>query len=226
MQHSTRDQVNTYLTEYADLVKKYFASLSTVADHSISEEANSPEQFIKQIITIDDNLQKAVEHIEEHQKRQQKIIQVQDEIQQYNIKLLNLVQKLNSSKEELEMSLTNARMELKATEYAKKSNINFTDILSYASKLSKYTSAPPNFDLLNRDAKIDFEKPYPDEERMRRGLLYWQNSSQQPTEEKFESSDSEISANDDAGEQSTHKHNEDTGGDPFWILDLNPDMQP
>lgn len=41
-----------------------------------------------------------------------------------------------------------------------------------------------------------------------------------------ESSDSEISANDDAGEQSTHKHNEDTGGDPFWILDLNPDMQP
>lgn len=63
-------------------------------------------------------------------------------------------------------------------------NINFTDILSYASKLSKYTSAPPNFDLLNRDAKIDFEKPYPDEERMRRGLLYWQNSSQQPTEEK------------------------------------------
>lgn len=62
MQHSTRDQVNTYLTEYADLVKKYFASLSTVADHSISEEANSPEQLIKQIITIDDNLQKAVEH--------------------------------------------------------------------------------------------------------------------------------------------------------------------
>jgi hypothetical protein len=32
--------------------------------------------------------------------------------------------------------------------------------------------------------KMDFEKPYPDEERMRRGLLYWQNSSQPHTEER------------------------------------------
>jgi hypothetical protein len=23
--------------------------------------------------------------------------------------------------------------------------------------------------------KVDFEKPYPDEERMRRGILYWQH---------------------------------------------------
>ncbi|KAG1463154.1 hypothetical protein G6F56_005352 [Rhizopus delemar] len=103
--------------------------------------------------------------------------------------------------------------------------MKFTDILSYASKLSKYTSAPPNFDLVNRDAKIDFEKPYPDEERMRRGLLYWQNVSQQPTEERFESSDSEVSAGEDTLDQNNHKQTEDTGGDPFWILDLNPDMQ-
>lgn len=101
--------------------------------------------------------------------------------------------------------MTKAKIELKATEYSdqcksilpllivtnnrkkkkkKTADMKFTDILSYASKLSKYTSAPPNFDLVNRDAKIDFEKPYPDEERMRRGLLYWQNVSQQPTEER------------------------------------------
>jgi hypothetical protein len=52
--------------------------------------------------------------------------------------------------------------------------MNFSDILSYASKLSKYTSAPPNFNMM-RDMKVDFEKPYPDEERMRRGILYWQH---------------------------------------------------
>jgi len=56
--------------------------------------------------------------------------------------------------------------------------------LSYASKLSKYTSAPPNFDSVNKDVKVDFEKPYPDEERMRRGLLYWQNAPQQRLEDK------------------------------------------
>ncbi|CAO3680512.1 unnamed protein product [Rhizopus stolonifer] len=206
-------------------MKKYFETLSTVANHNSEETGYTPEQLIKQIIVTDNNLQKAVEHIEEHQKRQQKIIQVQDEIQQYNTKLLKVVQKLNSSKEELEKSLTKAKIELKATEYSDQSDMKFTDILSYASKLSKYTSAPPNFDLVNRDAKIDFEKPYPDEERMRRGLLYWQNVSQQPTEERFESSDSEMSAGEDTLDQNNHKQTEDTGGDPFWILDLNPDMQ-
>ncbi|CEI92798.1 hypothetical protein RMCBS344292_07049 [Rhizopus microsporus] len=211
MQHSMRDQVNACLTEYADLIKKYFAFLSTAADHVTLDEANNPEHIIKEIVALEDKLQKSVEQIEEHQKRQQKIIQVQDEIHQYNKTLLNLVQKLNTSRNELDQHLS--------------TNIQFTDILSYASKLSKYTSAPPNFDVLNRDMKMDFEKPYPDEERMRRGLLYWQNSSQPHTEERFESSDSEMSATEDTTEQNANRQNEDTGGDPFWILDLNPDMQ-
>ncbi|CAO3655913.1 unnamed protein product [Mucor hiemalis] len=108
--------------------------------------------------------------------------------------------------------------------YASNSNVQFTDLLSYASKLSKYTSAPPNFDSMNKDTKIDFEKPYPDEEKMRRGLLYWQNAPNQRLEDKFESSDSEMSTNEEVGDSSGNKQNEDTGGDPFWILDLNPDM--
>lgn len=39
-----------------------------------------------------------------------------------------------------------------------------------------------------------------------------------------ESSDDEMSINEEVGESSGNKQNEDTGGDPFWILDLNPDM--
>lgn len=63
-------------------------------------------------------------------------------------------------------------------------NVQFTQVLSYASKLSKYTSAPPNFDQMKRDGNMDFEKPYPDEEKMRRSLLYWQNAPQQRMEDK------------------------------------------
>lgn len=33
---------------------------------------------------------------------------------------------------------------------------------------------------MSRDMKIGFEKPYPDEERMRRGLLYWQYAGSRP----------------------------------------------
>lgn len=62
MQNSTRDQTNAYLTEYAELMKKYFETLSTVADHNSEETGYTPEQLIKQIIVTDNNLQKAVEH--------------------------------------------------------------------------------------------------------------------------------------------------------------------
>lgn len=40
-----------------------------------------------------------------------------------------------------------------------------------------------------------------------------------------ESSDSEMSVNEETLDSSGNKQTEDTGGDPFWILDLNPDMQ-
>ncbi|KAI9363779.1 vitamin-D-receptor interacting mediator subunit 4-domain-containing protein [Pilaira anomala] len=225
MESSLREYVREQITAYSDNVKKYFESLSLVAEQATIDEANNPEQILKQMAAVDGNLQKAIEHIQNHQLRQQQIIQVQDEIQHHNIALLEIIQKLGSAREELDLSLTQAKVELKAIKYATDSNVQFTDVLSYASKLSKYTSAPPNFDTMSKETKIDFEKPYPDEEKMRRGLLYWQNAPQERPEEKFESSDSEMSVNEEVGDSSTNKQAEDTGGDPFWILDLNPDTQ-
>lgn len=40
-----------------------------------------------------------------------------------------------------------------------------------------------------------------------------------------ESSDDDMSGNEEMEDINTNKQAEDTGGDPFWILDLNPDMQ-
>ncbi|KAI8098291.1 uncharacterized protein B0P05DRAFT_460786 [Gilbertella persicaria] len=120
--------------------------------------------------------------------------------------LLEIIQKLGAAREELDLCLTQAKIELKAIEYA--------------------SNSPPNFDSASKDVRVDFEKPYPDEERMRRGLLYWQNTTQQNKEDRFESSDSEVSADEEMVDVTTNRQTEDTGGDPFWILDLNPDMQP
>ncbi|KAI9031553.1 mediator complex, subunit Med4 [Phycomyces nitens] len=140
--------------------------------------------------------------------------------------MLEIVQRLHDAREDLDLDLTHAKRELKAIEYAKDSDIQFTEILSYASKLSKYTSAPPNFELISRDMKIEFEKPYPDEERMRRGQLYWQHAPQPVPEDQFESSDSDSAMEEEANKEagSTGQAEESQGGDPFWILDLNPDM--
>ncbi|KAI8330020.1 hypothetical protein EDC96DRAFT_452280, partial [Choanephora cucurbitarum] len=104
------------------------------------------------------------------------------------------------------LSLAEAKIELKAIKYA--------------------SDSPPNFDSGNRDIRVDFEKPYPDEERMRRGLLYWQNTPQHHKEDQLEHSDSESSADEEMVDVTNARPNEDSGGDPFWILDLNPDMQP
>lgn len=128
--------------------------------------------------------------------------------------------------------------------------MNFSDILSYASKLSKYTSAPPNFNMM-KDMKVDFEKPYPDEERMRRGILYWQHvpPEQQAQEtckcRRFgrcsthhvshirlffcavESSESESSEDEEGQDDAMGKITagaEDIHNEAFWELDLNPDL--
>ena len=37
---------------------------------------------------------------------------------------------------------------------------------------------------MTKESKVDFEKPYPDEEKMRRGILYWQNAPSQAIEDK------------------------------------------
>ncbi|KAI8876051.1 hypothetical protein K501DRAFT_338334 [Backusella circina FSU 941] len=221
---SLRDQVNDQLTEYAEIVKKYFIGLSSVAENTTVDPTNNPEILLARMAAVDENLQKAVDHIEEHQKRQQRIIQVHEDIQQQNITLLKIIQKLDTVQQDLDQDLIKAKTELKAIQYATESNVQFTDVLTYASKLSKYTSAPPNFDAMNKDIKIDFEKPYPDEERMRRGALYWQNAPQESMEERFESSDSEDSAKEDATDGNANKQTDDANGEAFWVLDLNPDM--
>ncbi|KAI8074156.1 vitamin-D-receptor interacting mediator subunit 4-domain-containing protein [Gongronella butleri] len=223
MSSSLRDQVDQLLTQYSQATQKYFQSMLTVAQTNHVDPHNNPEANMQAIIKIDKQLQQAIDQIGEHQARQRQIIQVQDEIQTYQETLLSMVGKLNSARQDLDVILDKAKGELKATEYASSANVQFTDVLSYASKLSKYTSAPPNFDLMNREIKADFEKPYPDEERMRRGMLYWQYATQPIPEDKFESSDNDESMSEEGdSKRDEPAANVQAEAAPVWILDLNP----
>ncbi|KAI8143403.1 vitamin-D-receptor interacting mediator subunit 4-domain-containing protein [Fennellomyces sp. T-0311] len=224
MELSLRDQVGSLLTEYSDLTRQFFKALAAIAENTTVAD---PEQLVKRIVEVDNRLQAALEQIEKHQAQQRRIIKVQDEIQRHQQALLDLVEKLNVAREDLEQDLTEASQQTKAIRYADQSNVDFKDILSYAAKLAKYTSAPPGFDLSSTDVKV-FEKPYPDEERMRRGLVYRQHAGAQQLagqEDQFESSDSEASADDEGTKSGARPAPaEEAQGDPFWILDLNPDL--
>ncbi|ORY98582.1 hypothetical protein BCR43DRAFT_436527, partial [Syncephalastrum racemosum] len=84
--------------------------------------------------------------------------------------------------------------------------------------------APPNFELLSREAKVDFQKPYPDEERMRRGLLYWQHSDTS-TSPRSDASQKEVRESEQRAKRPSSDETAQSSGDPFWILDLNPDLE-
>lgn len=62
MESSLREQVREQITEYSDLVKKYFAALSAVAEGTVIDADSRPEQVIRKMALVDEKLQKAVEH--------------------------------------------------------------------------------------------------------------------------------------------------------------------
>jgi hypothetical protein len=51
--------------------------------------------------------------------------------------------------------------------------VSAEEILDYANRLSQYTSAPPHYDPAMPSSMIAYP-PYPDESRMRMGLLFRQ----------------------------------------------------
>ncbi|RUS15856.1 vitamin-D-receptor interacting mediator subunit 4-domain-containing protein [Endogone sp. FLAS-F59071] len=175
---SLKAQVSNLLTEYSNLVRNYFAATEALAEGRPPPVLPAgggpvhPDAIMQRIVDIDAKLQKAVDQIEDHQTLQRKIFEVQEDIRRHNANILALVSRLQEARGMLELCLDSVKQESVAMKQAKDSTVTFTEIISYAAKLSKYTSAPPNFDPANRE--ITFEKPYPDEDRMRQGLLYRQ----------------------------------------------------
>ncbi|KAJ2962347.1 hypothetical protein NQZ79_g2481 [Umbelopsis isabellina] len=246
---SLKVQVSSLLTEYASLIQQYFVSINNLVENPSLPKENAPESITERIIQVDAELQKAVlkskanyysaQHcifwwlisfvflVDEHQKQHGKIAAIQEQIKVQNASLLLVVNRLQETRTLLAETLSGAQEELSMMKKASDANMNFSDILSYASKLSKYTSAPPNFNL-TRDTKVDFEKPYPDEERMRRGILYWQHlPPEQQAQATLESSESESSEEEEGHDDAMGKVTagvDDMQNEAFWELDLNPDL--
>ncbi|GAB5591326.1 hypothetical protein Unana1_06226 [Umbelopsis nana] len=224
---SLKVQVGSLLSEYSSLVRQYFISVNSLIESPNLPIENTPDYITKKIIAVDAKLQQAVQKIDEHQRQHQQIVVIQEDIKAQNASLLLVVNRLQETRSLLAETLSGAQEELTVMKKASDANMNFSDILSYASKLSKYTCAPPNFNMM-KDMKVDFEKPYPDEERMRRGILYWQHvPPEQRAQETFESSESESSEEEDGQDDAMAKvaaGAEDMHNEAFWELDLNPDL--
>ena len=58
MSLSLRDQVGNLLTEYSDLTRQFFQSLTTIAENTTT---SNPDLLVKCIVDVDNRLQSALE---------------------------------------------------------------------------------------------------------------------------------------------------------------------
>ncbi|OZJ05677.1 hypothetical protein BZG36_01442 [Bifiguratus adelaidae] len=215
-----RDVIKNILTEYSTLLGRLFESLSHELDGRTVIASEKPAHIMAQIIKLEARLRDAVV-----EPLQAKIDAVRTEMQDQDAYTRKLAGALYENKVSMEESLSALEGESKALQSGQQANVAFTDVLSYASKLSKYSSAPPNFDPNNPQLALAFEKPYPDEDRIRQGMLYRQYmTSQEASAMLDESSESESEASDTLENIMHGTEPSAEANQALFDLDLNPDL--
>uniref|UniRef100_A0A1D1YVQ2 Mediator of RNA polymerase II transcription subunit 4 n=1 Tax=Anthurium amnicola TaxID=1678845 RepID=A0A1D1YVQ2_9ARAE len=164
--------VKGYLIEYERLIDQFFSAIAEYSE-GIKQINQTPIEIMKKIVALDKKLQKGLDLIEEHQKVHRKLLQMENEIDAENQALMDFALALKTGKEQLDICLEEARITKRAIRMAEESQVSAEDILDYANKLSQYTSAPPHFNPAMPSSMIAYP-PYPDESRMRMGLLFRQ----------------------------------------------------
>ncbi|RGB27869.1 vitamin-D-receptor interacting mediator subunit 4-domain-containing protein [Rhizophagus diaphanus] len=229
--------VKGYLVEYEGLIDQFFNAIASYSE-GIKQINQTPIEIMKKIVALDKKLQKGLDLIEEHQKVHRKLLQMENEIDIENQALMDFALALKTGKEQLDICLEEARITKQAIRTAEESQVSAEEILDYANRLSQFTSAPPHYNPAIPSSMIAYP-PYPDESRMRMGLLFRQHA-----DESFEDEDQSLEEEDEEDDEDeepdrvmmdeTHARSNSFG--PVEIvqqtnqtdalnLDLNPDLE-
>ncbi|KAJ1970102.1 hypothetical protein H4R35_005975 [Dimargaris xerosporica] len=185
--------------------------------------AQQPLVLVRKLLDLDVQLKLTLKEVEYHQGLQQQIGQVQQSVKEQDQNILDLVTKLMNSKEQLETFIRLAEKQKSAMEQAQKHMVNFSDVIPYASRLSNYTAAPPNFDPAN--AAGHFEPPYPSEVTMRAGLLNQKRHTAAPAATDSKESAPKLHIDSELMSSFMANHQHDAEADESLLdLDLNPDL--
>ncbi|RKP06304.1 vitamin-D-receptor interacting mediator subunit 4-domain-containing protein [Thamnocephalis sphaerospora] len=159
--------VSQHIDEYASLSRQLFGTLETLADDRRAGDHEDPRALVERIVALDRVLQNEVDQIEEHQRWQQRILEVEATIEACDRAAERLVRTLHRAKMTLEDTVDAASQQIADADA--RAPLDYRDVLAYAKRLAPYTSAPPRFDPANPSHA--FEKPFPDEQMMRAGRL-------------------------------------------------------
>jgi len=166
MNSTMSEQLAKPLNDLHQLARTLFLSLSPPATRP------PPAPPIEAFLECDARIAEAVRLARVHQVKHQRIEELKREILDLESKLKQVFRELERGRLELEEVLDEAETRLKGIETAER-GVSYDDLLNYASRLSAFTSAPPNMPDLapGQPPPPLFFPPFPNEEKMRRGRL-------------------------------------------------------
>jgi len=162
-----RDVLHAPLAEFTTLTQTLFLSLAP------SPTKQPPAPPSSSFLACDASLAEALRQARRHQIKQRRIEALKEEVLELEGKLREICMALENGRKELEEILEEGEERVKTIEQAKEGAAPYNALLSYASILSTFTSAPPSAVPLAADqrAPANFRPPFPTEEMMRKGRL-------------------------------------------------------
>ncbi|WFD24339.1 hypothetical protein MEQU1_003038 [Malassezia equina] len=204
MARSLHDEVHATLAAFEQDVKDLFASMAQEAalEASSSKRDTPPSQAkVQALAHRHAELVQLTHTIAQHQSNQARIIPLVAEIKSRDAQQRATIARLATLRDELRALREAGAKEAQALERAEAAPVAAQDVLEYAQRLAKYTSAPPGYQLADLQAsavqpsktgQADYnpdatraaayydpmipgmpqELPFPTDRIMRQGILY------------------------------------------------------
>ncbi|KAJ1806452.1 hypothetical protein LPJ75_005051 [Coemansia sp. RSA 2598] len=213
--------LNDILSEYSDSLRSLLRLLDTEGNRNANEAATKERsETTQKIVGLDRSLQQLYSELVQHQRRQEAIRTTQLLSIESGKAKLQFISSMLDAKEQLEEAIADGEKKLSLADTAKKANPSVSEIIEYAKKLSKFTTAPPNFD--PNSIAVPPEPPYPVLVAMRAGVLskYRMNKSARVDDAVEE----DVEEGDFAHEMDDDQFDDVDADDLLLGLDLNPDL--
>eukprot|EP01119_Soliformovum_irregulare_P014894 TRINITY_DN4124_c0_g1_i2.p1 TRINITY_DN4124_c0_g1~~TRINITY_DN4124_c0_g1_i2.p1 ORF type:complete len:172 (+),score=22.40 TRINITY_DN4124_c0_g1_i2:34-516(+) len=158
------------MVEYHAAIRVLLQSIINKASVSNKSGAMSPEDAMDRVLEIDARLQAAVKELEQHQKFQTRIEELQKQITEKDQIVLDLAFQLKGVEKVLEQIVDEGRAKLKSIEEADAGAVDPKDLVEYSHKICYTTGGPPGWG--GDTPLVTFRPPAPQDDEMRSGLLY------------------------------------------------------
>ncbi|KAJ2711641.1 hypothetical protein H4R19_003153 [Coemansia spiralis] len=213
--------LNDVLVEHDACLRSLLALFDTTGNrHSSDATTQVRKDTAAQLVRLDADLQRLYAEIEQHQRRQEEIRRVQLLDIACRKARLAFTGGVLDAKSQLEEAAADADKRLSDAATAQNAPPSISEIVEYASKLSKFTSAPPNYDPTN--CPVPPEPPYPVLAAMRAGTL-----NRYRTRKAAKDTEAEDAGADDGDYMHGYEDDQfdDIDTDDLLLgLDLNPDL--